>query len=1383
MTRKLLIIALMLSMISLSFARDYYVSTNGNDGGDGSSSRPWRSLSHALRNVPSNQGHTIILSEGTFTESGQQTISNGVNIKGAGIGKTILTASSGFFHSSAGWFDSGRFLVKLTNNSSLSDLTLSGQNKQIHGGMLTENATNVSITNVRLEQFYFTGARLADLKNSTLRGIQVYDCSWGSSGWANGAFVIDNLSNVQIIGINIKEINQRSGRFGGGYGIKCWNHMKNVTISEAYVDINPFGLWNNGQAPNISLEAIVGKHDNFVITNSFFNNNVSIGADADNAPTSQYAIRFLNNRVICNGNGYPIELMGNKMEIAGNYLVGRGNAYGIMSWEDHRTLRDWYVHNNVFHISGGGWPSSIVGNKGGFHNINVVNNTIHIDGHPTYIVFTEQTGDYSNLQIRNNVVYRTAGYDPYYYPKADAVSNVSVTASNNIFYRFPTVAGTGNRTEDPRFTLSGAQPFPYYEPVSGGLAHTMNAGARLLSDAVIPVSNNVTPTPVPAPQPTYPTTLLNAPVRINAGGKAYTSNGVTFMEDIYYYGDSKTAEYPLLIAGTEQDALYQSERWGSSFSYKIPIKPGNYDVTLHFAEIYWDAASKRVLNASIEGQSDLLKNFDIFKEVGKTKAVQKQFKNIAVSDSLLEIALSTVSDNAKISAIEVTPSKVYVNTPPAFVLDKSSVTLEEDATTANYITVQPDSVPVDDQNQTVTYSISPAQSDLVTVSFDAATRKISLLAKSGKSGTQSFVITANDGQSSNNTSTQTFSVVITPKTPVVSQSTPIKTTFRINVGGPAFTTDEGVAFEADSAQYLTGNSQTQHNKIRIARTVDDSLYQAERYGANFGYSIPVPNGVYTVTLHFAEMFWEKRNKRVFDVNVEGGDPEVWDLDIFDEVGDITPLKQVLEEVTVSDGKMDIQLSASDDVATLSAIEIVPDEAAQAPSSVNNPTNTQQAIRINCGSDQPLSVGGMVFAADNYFDAATSRAYTNTKIADIKNTTYDDLYRSERYAGVDKGSVKYSIPVTNGTYKVVLHFAEIWWGATGGALGGIGNRYFDVSLEGTAVQQNLDILKTSGSMSALVQEYNVTVTDGKVDLTLTGKYDRPKISAIEVLPTGAQSIAQDTRKSLRINAGATTNMMFDGKLFLADNFYGANTLPWENKALTTIEGTNFDQLYLTERVASKDMGMVQYEIPVENGQYEVFLHFAEIWFGAPGGGPNSAGQRMMNVKVEGANALSGLDLIKTVGTRKAYVKKVSVNVTDGMLNIELSASVNRPKISAIEVLIPSEAATTIAEASQTHRSLNDAYTDKLAAEDGEVITLAPNPASTTTGLLIENDYEGEFEVTIFDGFGKLCKRYSFSKKTPISKYKLDLSELKPGLYVVSILQNGIQKSVKLWKTDQ
>jgi Malectin domain len=79
-----------------------------------------------------------------------------------------------------------------------------------------------------------------------------------------------------------------------------------------------------------------------------------------------------------------------------------------------------------------------------------------------------------------------------------------------------------------------------------------------------------------------------APIRINCGGSSYLdSKGQWWSADDYFQGGDTYSDASRDIAGTVDDVLYQSERFGD-FAYAIPIpqdKQGNYDVVLHFAEI------------------------------------------------------------------------------------------------------------------------------------------------------------------------------------------------------------------------------------------------------------------------------------------------------------------------------------------------------------------------------------------------------------------------------------------------------------------------------------------------------------------------------------------------------------------------------------------------------------------------------------------------------------------------------------------------------------------------------------------------------------------------------------------------------------------------------
>ncbi len=138
----------------------------------------------------------------------------------------------------------------------------------------------------------------------------------------------------------------------------------------------------------------------------------------------------------------------------------------------------------------------------------------------------------------------------------------------------------------------------------------------------------------------------------NAGGGQYTSqSGVVYKADTDYTGGT-AASTTAAITGSSDPALYQTERYGN-FSYNMPLANGNYTVTLKFAEIYWTAAGKRVFNVSMQG-TQVITNLDIYSKVGKNAAYDVTIP-VSVTNGMLNINFTTVVDNAKVSAIAVTP--------------------------------------------------------------------------------------------------------------------------------------------------------------------------------------------------------------------------------------------------------------------------------------------------------------------------------------------------------------------------------------------------------------------------------------------------------------------------------------------------------------------------------------------------------------------------------------------------------------------------------------------------------------------------------------------------------------------------------------------------------
>lgn len=214
-------------------------------------------------------------------------------------------------------------------------------------------------------------------------------------------------------------------------------------------------------------------------------------------------------------------------------------------------------------------------------------------------------------------------------------------------------------------------------------------------------------------------------------------------------------------------------------------------------------------------------------------------------------------------------------------------------------------------------------------------------------------------------------------------------------------------------------------------------------------------------------------------------------------------------------------------------------------------------------------------------------------------------------------------------------------------------------------------------------YTATITNAKEEnVKVSGTLDAKAITstaAITFNPDNsnpAQEVPQSTvplgPSLLRINSGGP-EVTYDDVVFLEDQYFQLeNTISYTNPLLTAIAGTEQDSLFLTERVTADGIdirGPFSYNIPVTNGTYSVKLYFAEIYWGVdnPQGFEGTDGKRIFNISMEGTPIFTGYDLIKEVGPATASFRMYDIEVTDGELNITFEATVNKPKISAIEIL--------------------------------------------------------------------------------------------------------------------
>lgn len=146
-------------------------------------------------------------------------------------------------------------------------------------------------------------------------------------------------------------------------------------------------------------------------------------------------------------------------------------------------------------------------------------------------------------------------------------------------------------------------------------------------------------------------------------------------------------------------------------------------------------------------------------------------------------------------------------------------------------------------------------------------------------------------------------------------------TIRIKTGITKPLTDEtGVVWQADTG-FADGET-IERPALDIQFTKTPSVYRAERYSMT-KFTQALPNGKYTVKLHFAETFEGITGigERVFSFNVEG--KEFKDFDVFKKAGGFAKAYIETVEVEIKDGRLDITFTPQVENPEINGIEIMP----------------------------------------------------------------------------------------------------------------------------------------------------------------------------------------------------------------------------------------------------------------------------------------------------------------------------------------------------------------------------------------------------------------------------------------------------------------------------
>ncbi|HEY9049264.1 MAG TPA: PKD domain-containing protein [Ohtaekwangia sp.] len=213
----------------------------------------------------------------------------------------------------------------------------------------------------------------------------------------------------------------------------------------------------------------------------------------------------------------------------------------------------------------------------------------------------------------------------------------------------------------------------------------------------------------------------------------------------------------------------------------------------------------------------------------------------------------------------------------------------------------------------------------------------------------------------------------------------------------------------------------------------------------------------------------------------------------------------LSATTLVAGTYTFRLTVQDNAGATSSDDVVVtvNNAATPPVTVATPI-----FRINAGGTE-ISATPINWKSDTqasksqYLDAASANYTSGGSTWSGTNTTGapNNLFGPNRYSPTYGGTtMEWNFPVQSGTYQVNLYFAETPYA---GGVKAAGARVFHINAEGTRQLSNIDIYAEVG-MNALKKQFQVTVTDGTLDLDFVRSVGNPQVNGIEIVALTTQT---------------------------------------------------------------------------------------------------------------------------------------------------------------------------------------------------------------------------------------------------------------------------------------
>ncbi|MGA2256316.1 MAG: right-handed parallel beta-helix repeat-containing protein, partial [Thermoguttaceae bacterium] len=263
-----------------------------------------------------------------------------------------------------------------------------------------------------------------------------------------------------------------------------------------------------------------------------------------------------------------------------------------------------------------------------------------------------------------------------------------------------------------------------------------------------------------------------------------------------------------------------------------------------------------------------------------------------------------------------------------------------------------------------------------------------------------------------------------------------------------------------------------------------------------------------------------------------------------------PASYAFEEPTPNAGRIDLGAYGNTPQTSLSAAQVV---QVLSPSGLEKYQVGQQVTinwqTVGLTAQRPVALiaagsgsGVDNFGPDQFQTSSGSSDNTITGTVDtsgVSDPAPEVVYQSYAEAAYGVGNaLSYHLAVPDGVYTIRLDFAEP------DDYTNVGDRVFDIALQGTTVQSAYDIAAdASGDLMATAKTYTITVSGGEgINLSLTNDTANPAVlSGIEVYAANPQGMASPT-VNLEYSAddGSTWTTIATG---LTMDQYGQGSYDW------------------------------------------------------------------------------------------------------------------------------------------------------------------------------------------------------------------------------------------------